>query len=88
MPPLSGEAWPSCVRVSPSRPAGARVPHPLPWQRLARPHTGAPVPRLCSLSHRVHPSQPLPLRSAFSVARAFVAVSSSSHCLFNSPHRA
>jgi hypothetical protein len=73
------EAWPSCVRVSPARPAGARVPHPLPWQRLARPHACAPVSRSCALSHRVHPSQPPPRHSASGVARAFVSVSSSSH---------
>ena len=40
---VGGEAWPSGVRVSPARPAGARVPHPFPWQRLARPHACAPV---------------------------------------------
>ena len=38
---VGGEAWPSGVRVSPARPAGARVPHPFPWQRLARPHACA-----------------------------------------------
>jgi hypothetical protein len=37
------EAWPSGVRVSPARPAGARVPYPFPWQRLARLHACAPV---------------------------------------------
>ena len=46
---MGGEAWPSCVRVSPARLAAARVPHPLPWQRPARPHACAPVSRSCSL---------------------------------------
>src|SRR5262245_66089467 len=32
----------------------------------------------CSLPHRVHPSEPPPLRSAYSSTRAFVSVSSSS----------
>src|SRR4029450_810045 len=78
---------PAPSAAPPARPAGARVPYPFPWQRLARPHACAPVSRSCALSHRVHPSQPPSLRSASSVARAFVQVSSSSHRLFNSSHR-
>ena len=52
----------------PGRPAAARAPHPLSWQRAARPHACAPISCSCSLSHRVHQSQPPPFRSASSVA--------------------
>ena len=48
---VGGEAWPSCVRVSPARPAVARVPHPFPWQRPARPHACVTRLSLSSLSH-------------------------------------
>jgi hypothetical protein len=41
-----GKTWPPCVSISPARPAVARVPHPLPWQRLARLHAFAPVSRV------------------------------------------
>ena len=36
--PVSGEAWPSCVSVSPARPVVACVPHPLPRPRPAHSH--------------------------------------------------
>ena len=36
--PVGGEAWSSCVSVSPARPVVARVPHPLPWPRPAHSH--------------------------------------------------
>jgi hypothetical protein len=37
-----GEAWPSCVSVPPARPAAARVPPPVPWKRVERPHAMQP----------------------------------------------
>jgi hypothetical protein len=40
------------------------------------PHACARVSHSCALSHRVHPSQPPPLRCASRVASAFVSVSS------------
>ena len=44
-----------------------------PSRRASRPHACAPVSRSCTLSQRVHPSQPRPLRCASSVASAFVS---------------
>ena len=38
-----GEAGLPESASSPARPAGARVPYPFPWQRLARLHACAPV---------------------------------------------
>jgi hypothetical protein len=64
------------------------------WQRAARPHACAPVSHSCSLSQRVHPSQPPPLRSAYSVTRVFASVSSAALIAFeagppsSSPRRA
>jgi cyclopropane fatty-acyl-phospholipid synthase-like methyltransferase len=44
-----------------------------PSRRASRPHACAPVSRSCTLSQRVHPSQPRPLSCASSVASAFVS---------------
>ena len=71
--PVGGEGRPSCVMpVPPARPAAARMPHPSPWQRPARPlllHQFLAI-RLCSLSHRLHQSlAQLPLHSAYACAR-------------------
>jgi hypothetical protein len=79
---VGGEAWPSCVSVSPTRPAVARVPHPLPWQRPARPHACASVSRSCALSHRVLQSQPQRLQRCKSFCM------SSAHRVCSHPLRA
>ena len=66
------------LRAPPAHPAVPVVESLSPSRRAPRPHACAPVSRSCSLPHRVHQSQPPPLRSAYSVARAFASVSSSS----------
>ena len=57
----------------PSASRGCPYAAPLILAACCTPARVSPVSRSCSLSHRVHPSQPLPLRSASSVASAFVS---------------
>ena len=46
---MGGEAGLPWAKAPPARLAASRVPHPLSWQRAARPHACAPVSRSCSL---------------------------------------
>ena len=75
--------WGGKAVLRPARtPSASRCSRGAATPRLRRvlhapcPHACARVSHSCALSHRVHPSQPPPLRCASRVASAFVSVSS------------
>ena len=80
--------WGGMAILRPAHPLSASrgCPYaaPLILAACCTPARVSPVSRTCSLSHRMHPSQPLPLRSASSVASALYQVSSAASALFSS----